>query len=266
MTNDGSRVTDTGTNRRIGLLGGMSWESSIEYERIINTEVRRRLGGTHSADLVIRSYDFGAIEAMQEAGDWAAMGSLLAGDAAALERAGAECIVLCTNTMHQVAGRIEEAITVPFLHLADATATAIVSDGLATVALLGTRYTMEREFYRHRLESHGLTVLVPDEPDRTLVHDVIYGELVRGEIREASRARYLEIIDRLVTRGAEGVIAGCTEIELLVGPGDVACPYYPTTRLHALAAVDWALGTEGRSDLVTPTGREDAARTEQEST
>ena len=230
------------TNRQIGLLGGMSWESSIEYERIINTEVRRRLGGTHSADLIVRSYDFGLIEEMQEAGDWDGMAALLAGDAAALEAAGAEIIVLCTNTMHQVADDIEAAITIPFLHLADATAEQIVADDLGTIALLGTRYTMERAFYRDRLVSHGLEVLVPDEPDRTLVHDVIYGELVRGEIRDESRDAYIQIIDRLLARGAEGVIAGCTEIELLVGPDDVSCPYYPTTELHALAAASWALG------------------------
>jgi aspartate racemase len=230
------------TNRTIGLLGGMSWESSIEYERIINTEVRRRLGGTHSADLIVRSYDFGVIEEMQEQGDWEGMGALLAGDATALQAAGAEIIVLCTNTMHQVADEIEAAITIPFLHLADATARRIVADGLSTIALLGTRYTMERAFYRDRLVAHGLEVLVPDEPDRTFVHDVIYRELVRGEIVDASRDEYLAIIGRLLHRGAEGVIAGCTEIELLVGADDVESPYYPTTELHALAAAAWALG------------------------
>jgi aspartate racemase len=230
------------TNRRIGLLGGMSWESSIEYERIINTEVRRRLGGTHSADLIVRSYDFGLIEHMQESGDWRGMATLLADDAATLEAAGAEIIVLCTNTMHQVADDIEAAITVPFLHLADATAETIVADGLSTIALLGTRYTMERAFYRDRLVSHGLDVLVPEEPDRTRIHEIIYGELVRGVINDESRTAYLDAIERLIARGAEGVIAGCTEIELLVGPDDVACPYYPTTELHALAAASWALG------------------------
>ena len=226
----------------IGLLGGMSWESSIEYERLINEEIRRRLGGNHSADLLIRSYDFAEIEAVQEAGDWAAAGSRLAADARRLQEAGAELVVLCTNTMHRVADVIEEAIDVPFLHLADATAEAIKRAGLVRVALLGTRYTMEQDFYRGRLERrHGIEVSVPDEVDRGTVHDVIYRELVRGIVNEESRMAYLDIIDRLVDEGAEGVIAGCTEIELLVTPDDVQCPYFPTTRLHALAAVDAAL-------------------------
>ena len=229
------------TPRTLGLLGGMSWESSIEYERIINTAVRAELGGTHSADLIIRSYDFGAIEALQAEGRWAEAGRLLASDAASLERAGAECIVLCTNTMHVVAAEIEAAIEVPFLHLADATAVAVNAAQVATVALLGTRYTMEQDFYRARLESHGLTVLIPEEPDRTTVHDVIYDELVRGVVSPASKAAYLEVIGRLVERGATGVIAGCTEIELLVTEDDLAVPYFPTARLHAEAAAAWSL-------------------------
>ena len=227
--------------KTIGLLGGMSWESSIEYERIINTEVRRRLGGVHSADLIVRSYDFATIEAMQEAGDWDGAGQLLATDARRLQDAGAELVVLCTNTMHLLAPAIEAAIDVPFLHLADATATAVMARGVDTVALLGTRFTMEMDFYRGRLESHGLTVLIPNEEDRTVVHDVIYDELVQGVVRDDSRDRYLEIIERLVAAGAEGVITGCTEIELLVTPHLVDIPYFPTTQLHALAAVDAAL-------------------------
>jgi aspartate racemase len=228
--------------RRIGLLGGMSWESSIEYERIINTEVRARLGGTHSADLVVRSYDFARIEALQAADDWAAAGALLAADARLLQDAGAELIVLCTNTMHRVAADIEAAIDVPFLHLADATAAAAIAAGTLAVGLLGTRYTMEQAFYRERLEQHGLRVLVPDEPDRTTVHDVIYRELVRGVVDDGSRRRYQEVVARLVAAGADGIIAGCTEIELLLGPDDVDVPLFATTRLHALAAVDAALG------------------------
>ena len=227
--------------KRIGLLGGMSWDSSIEYERLINTEVRRRLGGVHSADLVIRSYDFAAVEALQERGAWDEAGRLLASDAQLLEHAGAEIILLCTNTMHLVAPQIEAAIDVPFLHLADATASAVVGQNLTTVALLGTRYTMEQPFYAERLEAAGLRVLVPDEPDRTRVHDVIYEELVRGLVVPASRDEYLAIIGRLQAAGAEGVIAGCTEIELLVTPDDVDCPYFPTTHLHAMRAVDLAL-------------------------
>ena len=227
--------------KMIGLLGGMSWESSIEYERLINEGVRTRLGGTHSADLVIRSYDFARIEELQAAGDWDAAGDLLASDAAMLERAGAQIIVLCTNTMHLLADRIEAAIGVEFLHLGDATARAVRAAGVERVALLGTRYTMEHDFYRGRLESHGLDVVVPDADDRTIVHDVIYDELVRGVVRAESRQRYLDVIDRLVDRGAGGVIAGCTEIELLVGADDLAVPYFPTTALHAAAAVEAAL-------------------------
>jgi len=227
--------------KTIGLLGGMSWESSIEYERLINEGVRARLGGTHSADLVIRSYDFARIEALQAAGDWGAAGDLLAADAAMLERAGAQIIVLCTNTMHRLADRIEAAIVGEFLHLGDATARAVGASGVERVALLGTRYTMEHDFYRARLRAHGLDVIVPDAAGRAVVHDVIYDELVRGIVSDTSRARYLEIIGQLVADGAGGVIAGCTEIELLVGADDLTVPYFPTTALHAAAAVDAAL-------------------------
>ena len=228
--------------RTIGLLGGMSWESSVAYERIMTEEVRRRLGPQHSASMVIRAYDFAEIEALQEAGDWAAAGSRLAADARRLQDAGADLLVLCTNTMHRVAGEIEAAVDIPLVHIADATGEAVRAAGLRRVGLLGTRYTMEQDFYRRRLEDrYQLQVLVPDEPDRTLVHDVIYAELVRGLVLEASRREYLAVIARLVGRGAEGVIAGCTEIELLVRPGDVTVPYFPTTRIHALAAVDRAL-------------------------
>lgn len=228
--------------RTIGLLGGMSAESSVAYERIMTEEVRRRLGPQHSASMVIRAYDFAEIEALQEAGDWAAAGSRLAADARRLQDAGADLLVLCTNTMHRVAGEIEAAVDIPLVHIADATGEAVRAAGLRRVGLLGTRYTMEQDFYRRRLEDrYQLQVLVPDEPDRTLVHDVIYAELVRGLVLEASRREYLAVIARLVGRGAEGVIAGCTEIELLVRPGDVTVPYFPTTRIHALAAVDRAL-------------------------
>lgn len=228
--------------KRIGLLGGMSWESSIEYERIINEEVRARLGGVHSADLLIRSFDFAEIERLQASDRWDEAGRVLADAAQVLERGGAHLVVLCTNTMHRVADAIGAAIGVPLLHIADATAVAIRSAGLRTVGLLGTRYTMEQPFYRDRLvERHGLAVRVPDAAGRTLVHDVIYDELVRGVVRAESRAAYLSVIEALVADGCEGIIAGCTEIELLVGPDDVDVPYFPTTRLHALAAVDAAL-------------------------
>jgi len=227
--------------RTIGLLGGMSWESSVEYERIINSEVRRALGGVHSASLLLRSYDFGVIEQLQTDGDWDGAGALLAADARRLQDAGAGLIVLCTNTMHRCAEAIEAAIDVPFLHLADATAVAVADAGVREVALLGTRYTMEQDFYRARLERHGLSVIVPDEPDRTLIHDVIYDELVQGVISQVSRTGYLDVIGRLIERGARGVIAGCTEIELLVSADDVEVPYFPTTALHAQAAARWAL-------------------------
>ena len=226
----------------IGLLGGMSWESSIVYEQIINEEVRRRLGGVHSADLIIRSYDFADIERLQAAGDWEQAGALLAGGARTLQVAGAELLVLCTNTMHTVADVIAAAVDVPLIHIADPTASAIKAAGLRRVGLLGTRYTMERDFYRGRLEQvHHLGVLVPAEPDLTLVHQVIYDELVQGIIRDESRQEYLQVIGRLRQRGAEGIIAGCTEIELLVDDDHLSLPYFPTTRLHALAAVDQAL-------------------------
>ncbi|MEO0492404.1 MAG: aspartate/glutamate racemase family protein [Actinomycetota bacterium] len=227
--------------KTIGLLGGMSWESSIHYERMINEGVRAELGGTHSADLIVRSYDFAAIEAMQQAGDWDGAGALLASDARMLQDAGADVVALCTNTMHLCAPAIEAAIDVPFLHLADCTATAVVAAGVPRVALLGTRYTMEHDFYAGRLVDHGLEVIVPDEPDRTTVHDIIFDELVRGVVRPESKAAYLDVIDRLLERGATGVIAGCTEIELLVGPADVAVAYFPTTALHADAVVAFAL-------------------------
>ena len=227
--------------RTIGLLGGMSWESSLEYYRIINEEVRTRLGGFHSARIVMASVDFADVEAMQAAGDWGAAGELLADEARGLEAAGAECLVLCTNTMHKVADAIEGAVDIPLLHLADVTAAAVRGAGLDRVALLGTRFTMEQPFYADRLRSHGIDVLVPEGDDRTLVHDVIYDELVLGVVRDESRAAYVDVVERLVADGAEGVVLGCTEIELLLGPDDVDVPVFATTRLHALAAVDFAL-------------------------
>lgn len=219
----------------------MSWESSIEYERIINTAVRERLGGAHSADLLVRSYDFAAIEELQAAGAWDELGTLLAADALRLQDAGAELLLICTNTMHLLAQEVAAAIDIPLLHIGDVTADAVHAAGLDTVALLGTRFTMEMGFYRGRLSAAGITALIPDEPDRTLVHDIIYGELVRGVISAKSRMEYQRIIETLLSRGAQGVIAGCTEIELLVRPEDLDCPLFPTTRLHALAAVEAAL-------------------------
>lgn len=229
------------TTRRIGLLGGMSWESTALYYRLVNEEVRDRLGGFHSARLVMASVDFAEVEAMQAAGDWPAAGALLAEEARGLEAAGAECLVLCTNTMHKVADVIEAAVGIPLLHLADVTADAVRRAGLDRVALLGTRFTMEQPFYVDRLRSHGLEVLVPEGTDRALVHDVIYDELVLGVVRDESRAAYVDVVRRLVDQGARGVVLGCTEIELLIGADDVPVPVFATTRLHAMAAVDFAL-------------------------
>ncbi|WP_416956815.1 aspartate/glutamate racemase family protein [Nocardioides sp. T5] len=229
------------TMRKIGLLGGMSWESSALYYEILNEAVRERLGGYHSARVVMSSVDFAEVEAMQAAGEWDAAGALLAAEAAALEAAGAECLVLCTNTMHKVADAIEAATEVPLVHIVDVTAAAVLAAGLSRVALLGTRFTMEQAFVRDRLATHGVEALVPPAEDRELVHEVIYGELVHGVVREASRAAYVDVVGRLVADGAEGVVLGCTEIELLLRPEDVDVPVFATTRLHALAALDVAL-------------------------
>ena len=228
--------------KRLDLLGGMSWESSIEYERTINELVRERLGGVASADLLIRSFNFADIEELQRAGRWDDAGTTLAQAAANLVDGGAEAIVICTNTMHRLADAVQAAVAVPLIHIADATAAAVKAAGVGVVALLATRYTMEQDFYVGRLRDlHALTVLVPDEPARTVVHDVIYEELVRGIVSPQSKARYLDIIDSLLAAGAEGVIAGCTEIELLIGQDDLQVPYFPTAYLHAVAAVDFAL-------------------------
>lgn len=231
--------------KRIGLIGGMSWESSIEYERIINEEVRTRLGGTHSADLIIRSFDFAVIEDLQASGDWQRAGELLAGAARDLEHCGAEILVLCTNTMHRLAADIIDAVSVPLLHIADATAADIHRCGVRTVGLLGTKYTMEAEFYAGRLASqHGLDVRTPNETARNEVHRIIYDELVQGVIDDDSRQTYIDIASELIDGGVEGVIAGCTEIELLLRSDDLNVPYFPTTRLHATAAVDLALASQ----------------------
>jgi aspartate racemase len=226
----------------IGLLGGMSWESSSEYYRLVNERVKAALGGFHSAHTVLYSVDFAAIEAMQADGRWDDAGAELNRAARALEAAGADFVVLCTNTMHKVADRLCDGLGIPLLHLADATAAAIKAAGVGRVGLLGTGFTMEQPFYRDRLAAHGLDVLVPGEADRALVHRVIYEELVLGVVKPGSRDAYREVIARLVEAGAEGVIYGCTEIEQLVGPEDAPVPTFPTTRLHAEAAAGYALG------------------------
>lgn len=235
--------------RTIGILGGMSWQSSADYYRYINAGVAERLGGYHSARTLMLSVDFAEIEALQATEDWDAAGQRLAEDARALEAGGAGAIVLATNTMHRVAPAIQAAVSIPLLHIADPTGEAIRAAGLTRVALLGTRYTMEQEFYRGRLvEGFSLDVLVPDEPDRTPVHDVIYDELVHGVVRDESREAYRSVVARLVDRGTEGVILGCTEIGLLLSAADVPVPVFDTTRLHCEAAVDWLLEDGSRED------------------
>ena len=228
--------------KTIGLIGGMSWESTSEYYRLINEDVRARLGGHHSAKIVLISVDFAEIEALQHAGRWDEAGAQMAAAARQVTAGGADCIVLCTNTMHKLAEHITSAVDLPFLHIADATATAIRQAGVQRVGLLGTRFTMVEPFYRGRLaDRHGLDVLLPETADMDVVHQIIYDELVFGDIRPASRQAYREIIERLVARGAAGVILGCTEISLLVQPADAGVPTYDTTALHARAAVDFAL-------------------------
>lgn len=228
--------------KTIGLIGGMSWESSLEYYRIINETVKARLGGLHSAQSLMYSFDFHAIETLQQRGDWAAATRLMVTAARQLARGGADFLVICTNTMHKMADDVAAAVEIPLLHIADATAAAILAQGLTTVGLLGTNFTMEEAFYRGRLESrHGLRVLVPERPSRQIVHDVIYGELCLGVTRPDSRAQYRRIIADLAAAGAEGIIFGCTEIGLLVDQSDSPVPVFDTTRIHAETAVAFAL-------------------------
>ncbi len=228
--------------RTLGMLGGMAWPSTHAAYRQLNEQIGARLGGVHSARLLLWSADFAEIEALQSAGRWDECCTLLATQARRLAQAGAEGLLLVTNTMHRCAEAIEAAAGIPLLHVVDAAAGAIRADGLDRVALLGTRYTMEGDFYRGRLAAHGLDVRVPDADGRATVDEVIFGELVRGVVRDASRAAYREVVTTLVDAGAQGVIAGCTEVELLLRPEDVPVPFYPTTRLQVDAAVDWMLG------------------------
>jgi aspartate racemase len=230
--------------RTIGLLGGMSWESSALYYRLVNEAVRERLGGLHSARCILLSVDFAEIERLQVAGEWETAGTLLAADALALQAAGADLVVLCTNTMHKVADTLTDGLDIPLLHIGDVTAAAVRAAGLRRVGLLGTAFTMEQPFLVDRLAAHGLEVLVPGSDDRAEVHRVVYEELCLGIVRDESRQTYVEVIDRLVAEGAEAVILGCTEIELLIGQDDVAVPVFPTTRLHVEAAVTAALDAE----------------------
>ena len=227
--------------KMLGLLGGMSWESTLPYYKAVNERVRARLGGLHSARLVLYSVDFAEIETLQQSGDWDAAGRVLADAAQALRNAGAEALVICTNTMHKVAPQIAQQVDLPILHIADATAERIQARGITRVALLGTRFTMEQDFYRERLVAQGLGVLTPAAPARAELHRIIYEELCLGVIREASRVMLRQCMAELVAQGAEGIILGCTEIGLLVGDADTSVPTFDTARIHAEAAADWAL-------------------------
>jgi amino-acid racemase len=228
--------------KTIGLIGGMSWESSIEYYRIINQTVKTRLGGLHSAKSVMVSVDFAEVEILQHQGRWAEAADMLIEAAKSLEDGGADLIVLCTNTMHKVADEIQANLKIPFLHIADATAQRVLASGIRIVGLLGTRFTMEEEFYKGRLsKTYGLNVIVPDAQEREVIHRVIYDELVLGKIEPSSKAQYVEIIEQMIRQGAEGIILGCTEIGLLVHQEDSRVPLFDTTRIHAEAAVEYAL-------------------------
>ena len=228
--------------RLLGVLGGMSWTSTAEYYRLLNQGIATRLGGLHSARLLLHSVDFAPVAGMQHDGDWAGTAAVLVDAALGLERAGAEGLLLATNTMHKVADEIEAAAGIPLLHIADATATRLVSDGRRSVGLLATAFTMEQTFYTERLREHGLEVLIPNDADRAEVHRIIYDELCLDVIRDDSRVRYQELIDRLAEWGAEAVILGCTEITLLLDEGDSTVPLNDTTAIHAEAAVNWMLG------------------------
>lgn len=228
--------------KTIGLIGGMSWESSIEYYRIINETAKEKLGGLHSAKSLMVTVDFAEIEKLQHEGKWDEAAQILVKCAQDLERGGADFIVLCTNTMHKLADQIIASVNIPFLHIADATAEKVISAGIRKMGLLGTRFTMEHDFYKGRLIGNfGLDVLIPNEPDRAIIHRVIYEELVQGKIVEKSRAEYRRIMEKLITEGAQGIILGCTEIELLVGQEDSSVPLFPTTSIHAISAVEYAL-------------------------
>ena len=228
--------------KTIGLIGGMSWESSIEYYRIINETAKEKLGGLHSAKSLMVTVDFAEIEKLQHADRWDEAGQILVKCAQDLERGGADFIVLCTNTMHKLADQITANVNIPFLHIADATAEKIVEAGIKRIGLLGTRFTMEHDFYKGRLiNNFGLDVLIPEKTDREIVHRVIYEELVLGKIVESSRVEYKRIMNELLANGAEGIILGCTEIELLIKENDSHAPLFPTTKIHAIAAVEKAL-------------------------
>lgn len=228
--------------KTIGLIGGMSWESSSEYYRIINETVRERLGGLHSAECIMYSADFEQIENLQHQGKWEELTKLMLNFAQKLEGAGADFIVICTNTMHKMAEEVENNINIPLLHIADATAEKIIEKGLGKLGLLGTNFTMEEDFYKKRLEEkYNIEVIIPSQNDRRIIDSVIYNELCLGIIKQSSKEKYKEVINRLISDGADGVILGCTEIPLLVSQGDVEMPVFDTTTIHAKSAVEFAL-------------------------
>lgn len=227
--------------KTIGLIGGMSWESSVTYYQLINRGIQQRLGGLHSASLLMSSLDFAAVAELQAQGQWAALTELLCDHAQRLQNAGADAVMICTNTMHKLAPQVEEAIDVPLLHIADATALSLKQQGITSAGLLGTRFTMEQDFYAARLEQHGIDVLIPNETQRDIVHRVIYQELCRGEINSASRQQYCDIIADLQMQGAGAVILGCTEIGLLVQSQHCSVPLVDTAMVHSQAAVEWML-------------------------
>ncbi len=228
--------------KTIGLLGGMSWESTVSYYQAINLGVKAKLGGLHSAQIILHSVDFQPIETLQHQGKWAETGEILVSAAQGVERAGADCLLICTNTMHKVADQVAKAIGIPLIHIADATAQTLKHNNITKVGLIGTRFTMEQAFYKTRLTEHfGIEVLIPDHLERNDVHDIIYQELCLGEINEKSKHRYIEIINNLAEQGAEAVILGCTEIALLINQQDTHVPLFDTTKIHAQAAVEFGL-------------------------
>lgn len=227
--------------RKLGLLGGITWHSSLDYERALNEGVNEQLGGSSSADLIVRSYDFQQIANAQARGEWDALAATLANDAKALESAGAEAIMICANTMHLVAPQVQAAVGIPLIHMLDATAEAMLAKGVTKAALLGTGYTMRMPFYRDHMAARGIEVVAPDEPDLTAIHDLVYEELARGIIRDEGRDLVLGVAGRLLDRGAQGVIAGCTEIPLVLTQNDLDVPYFDTVRIHVDAALDFAL-------------------------
>jgi aspartate racemase len=228
--------------KTIGMIGGMSWESSLEYYRIMNQAAKEKLGGFHSAPCILFSVDFDEVEKLQHQGDWESLTRLMTEAAQSVKKAGADFLVICTNTMHKMADEVQRAIQIPLLHIADVTAEAVKANGQSRVGLLGTKFTMEQDFYKGRLqEIHGIDVLIPEDKERQVIHDILYNELCLGEIKELSKGKFQSIIQNLVERGAQGVILGCTEIPLIVSQEDYEIPLYDTTALHARAAVDFAL-------------------------